>query len=92
MDYKETGVGRWFRKASKYPYAGMSEAESQGGIMSLPQITPHILAPPGYMDLKKKQNSMYMGQESEKKMFLCVAQAVEVARRKKSCLAYLFNM
>ena len=22
---------------------------------------------PGYMDLKKKQNSMYMGQESEKK-------------------------
>ena len=31
----------------------------------------------GYMDLKKKQNSMYM---NLKKIFLCVAQAVGVDR------------
>ena len=49
----------------------MSEAESQGGSTSLPQIPPHILAPPGYMDLKKKQNSMYLGKESEKKILMC---------------------
>ena len=35
---------------------------------------------PGYMDLKKKQNSMYRVHESEKKIFLCVAQAVGEAQ------------
>jgi hypothetical protein len=42
-----------------------------------------------YMDLKKKQNSMYGVHESEK-IFLCVAQGVEVARRKNNIFFWQF--